>query len=1071
MSALEIFGTRSWVQPECSGWGRLASRSTLVPFDDADGARRGREASRWFLSLDGVWRFQLVARPQDVDSAFADPAAEPPGFAPIDVPGNWTLQGWDRPHYTNVVMPFANDPPDVPEENPTGLYRRTVTMPAAWAGRRVVLHLGGAESVVYVWWNGRPVGFSKDSRLPAEFDVTPFVRPGENVLAVAVVRWSDGSWLEDQDHWWMAGLHREVFLYSTESVYLADVRATAGLAADRTTGTLAVQARVGTAGAADVAAGHRVEFQVETLAGRALHARPLGGEVPLFVRGGIHRELLSGVLFPGPHVEAEARFRRVRPWSSEVPQLYRLVVRLLDPDGRCVEATAFRIGFRSVELAERKLLLNGCPVAIRGVNRHDHDERRGKAVTAESMRRDVLLMKRAGFNAVRTAHYPNDPRFYDFCDELGLWVIDEANVESHARQRSLAHDPRFGRAIEERVQRMVLRDANHPSIVAWSLGNEAGYGPAHDAAAAWIRRVDPSRPIHYEGALMDAWHAHEAQVAGKVPRGGAVPVDAPATDLICPMYPTIAALVAWARKPGSGKPLIMCEYSHAMGNSNGNLADYWEAIEREPGLQGGFLWDWADQGLLQETDDGRPYWAYGGHFGDEPNDANFCINGIVGPDRAPHPAVEEHRKLAQPVRVHAKDLRRGRIAVENRQDFRDLSWLRARFEVLVDGERVQTGRVKLPRTGPGETAICELQLRRPKLSPGQECRLELVFVAAREEPGFGIGDEVAWEQLELPVRAPAVRARKPDGVLSLDPDGDLVRVGWEGGWADLDARRGRIACLGVGEVSCLAQGPHLDLWRAPTDNDAGMAGIFGPRRRWLEWGLDGLKSECLSARVTRRAGCVGLRARHRLTGADPTLAIEHTEAWWLLPTGDLVGRHQVRVPRAFDDLPRIGLSFVLPPGFDEVEWFGRGPHECYRDRRAGARVRRFRASVANFYVPYVLPQEHGNRCDVRWFSLARAADGVGLLCVGPDGGEFAASHYTAADLHAARTTADLEARPEVHVRTDVAQRGVGTGACGPDTLPAYRIGPGRFRFAVRLRPYRLGSEEPGRLARAEWRTP
>jgi len=1069
MSALEAFGTRTWVRPECSGLGRLPARATLVPFPDDEAARVDREASRWYLPVDGEWRFRLADRPEAVDAEFADRRHEPPGFAPIDVPGNWTLQGYDRPHYTNVVMPFAEDPPEVPEENPTGLYRTAVSIPKNWAGRRIVLHLGGAESVAYVWWNGQPVGFSKDSRLPAEFDVTELAEPGENLLAVAVVRWSDGSWLEDQDHWWMAGLHREVYLYSTEAVHLADVRATAGLDADGTTGTLDVEARIGTGVSADAAAGHRVEFRVETLAGKALARKPLGGEVPVFVRGNRHREMISGMVFPGPAVRADARFPRVRPWSSERPQLYRLITSLLDAKGRVVEVASCRIGFRSVELGDRELLLNGKPVLIRGVNRHDHDETRGKAVTPESMRRDVLLMKRAGFNAVRTAHYPNDPRFYDFCDELGLWVIDEANVESHARQRSLAHDPRFGSAIEERVKRMVARDGNHPSIIAWSLGNEAGYGPAHDAAAAWVRRVDPSRPIHYEGALMDPWHALEGRVSGTLKSAGP-PVDAPATDLICPMYPTIDGLVEWARRPGSNKPLIMCEYSHAMGNSNGNLADYWEVIEREPGLQGGFIWDWADQGLLQETPDGRPYWAYGGHFGDEPNDANFCINGIVGPDRAAHPAVEEHRKLAQPVRVRGRNLRQGKVELENRQDFRDLSWLRGRFAVLVDGVPVQRGKVRLPRVGPGETAKCELPIRRPVLEPGQECHLELVFVAARDEPGFAAGAEVAWEQLDLPWRARAARPRRAEGEISLDRAGDRTRVTWNGGWAEIDEPRGALAQLGLGDVACLERGPALDLWRAPTDNDAGMAGLFGPRRRWLEWGLDELQSECVTTRVTQSANRVCFRASHRLTGTDANLAIEHHETWWFLPHGEVIGRHRVKVPRAFEDLPRLGLSFVLPPGFDAVEWFGRGPHECYRDRRAGARVGRFAATVEDFYEPYVYPQEHGNRCDARWFALAQQSTGAGLLCMGPEGGEFSASHYTAADLAAAQTIADLEPRPEVYVRSDVAQRGMGTGACGPDTLPAYRVTPGTFRFDFRLRPFRVGSEDPGTLARMEWET-
>ena len=482
---------KSFEQPECTGLLRLPARAPLVPYPDADGARRGG-VSPWTFPLDGRWRFLGVESPAEAPADFAEPDFDDAAWRTIDVPGAWTLQGFDRPHYTNVVMPFGGEPPAVPERNPTGLYRARFALPDGWAGRRVVLEFGAAESVLYAYVNGRAVGLSKGSRLPAAFDVTDALRPGVNIVAAAVVRWSDASWIEDQDQWWHAGLTRGVTLTATDDGWLHDVAATATLDDDLATGVLRARAEVGFRGAPP--AGWRVDFRLETLEGRALHRAALGGPVPRFEHGPPLREFVSAMQFAGPFVEATLRVPRVRAWSSESPALYRLVALLKDAEGRVREATALRVGFRRVEIRGGELLLNGKAVLIRGMNRHEHDPRTGRTLDPAAIRRDLALMKQHHVNAVRTAHYPNDPRFYDLCDELGLYVVDETDLESHARQKSLCHDPRYAPAILDRGMRMVLRDRSHPCVVLWSLGNEAGYGAAHDALAAWIRRTDPSRP-------------------------------------------------------------------------------------------------------------------------------------------------------------------------------------------------------------------------------------------------------------------------------------------------------------------------------------------------------------------------------------------------------------------------------------------------------------------------------------------------------------------------------------------------------------------------------------------------
>jgi beta-galactosidase len=1047
---------RSHLCPELFELGRLPMRAPLLPFPDAAGARGPREASPWFLSLDGRWRFRCVGRPEEAPADFPAPGFDDSGWGELPVPSNWTLHGHDRPHYTNVVMPFGTEPPAVPEDNPTGLYRRRFSLPKGWLGRRVVLHVGGAESVLHVWVNGRFVGMGKDSRLASEFEIQEHLREGQNLLTALVVRWSDASWLEDQDHWWMAGIHREVFLYSTDRVYLADLEVRAGLTEDLRDGTLDLRVRVGFADRPE--RGWSVRARLETERGRALGA-PLAGEVPVFERGSLEREMIGAYAFRGHRVQLRAILPRVAPWSAEQPARYRLGVELLDPGGRTREATACWIGFRKVEIGGRGLLLNGRRVKIRGVNRHDFHPETGKTVSREDMRRDVELMKQLGFNAVRTSHYPNDPAFLDLCDELGLWVVDEANVETHARWASLVHDPAYRAAILARVSRMVERDRNHPSVIGWSLGNESGYGSVHEAAAAWVRSADPTRFVHYEGAIARSWLA-DPQAAERTT----------ATDVICPMYPEIADLVRAARRRGR-KPIVMCEYSHAMGNSNGSLSDYWDAIERHPRLQGGFVWDWIDQGLLCTDPSGLPYFGYGGDFGDRPNDGNFCLNGVVGPDRAPHPAAFEHRQLACPVAVEPIDAERGRFRLRNRQDFRDLSWVSGEYEVSVDGSVVERGKLPLPSVGPGGSAPLRVALRRPTLRSGEECHLTLRFRTRRALAWAPRGHELGFAQFALASRpraaAPSRRAGGLD-VVGRERDGRL-RVDCGTAGFDFDLEDGLIDGIHLAGRPLLVEPPRLALWRAPTDNDGiRLEGRTRPdaRRRWLAQGLDRVHQALREATWLRtREGAFELRLRHALHGADPALEIVHERRIRVLPGGELRVAERVRIPGELDDLPRVGVRLALAPGLDWLEWFGRGPHESYPDRERGAWLGRFHSRVRDTYVPYVRPQEHGSHQDTRWFALADPDRSAAVLFVAGRPLAYTASHFAPEDLDAAAHTCDLVPRSEVIVHLDAAVRGLGTASCGPDTLPRYRVRAGLHRFGWSLRPFDPRRDRAAPLAR------
>ncbi len=1043
---------RTWVQPELAGLGRLPARATLYPFPNPETARTcDRETSPWFLSLNGDWRFRLATRPEAVPPNFTDRAFDDTGWASLPVPSNWTMHGHDRPHYTNVRMPFDIPPPNVPDDNPTGLYRRTVRVPADWSGRRIVLHVGGAESVLYVWVNGEAVGMGKDSRLPQEFDLTPFVAPGEEALiCCSVIKWSDASFVEDQDQWWMGGIHREVFLYCTGRTWIDDVFAVAALKEDLIEGCLTVTARLGFAD--PPRDGWIVRADLFDGDGRPVLTEPLTGTVK--ANGADHHP------YRGPLniVTLTADIPAPAPWSSESPALHTLVVSLHDGDGPAVEATSCRVGFRRVELGDRELLINGKPVMIAGMNRHEHHPVRGKTITREDMIADIELMKRFNVNAVRCSHYPNAEAWYDLCDEYGLYLIDEANVEAHAYLHQLCADPRYATQFLERGLRMVERDKNHPSVVVWSLGNESGYGPNHDAMAGWIRRRDPSRPLHYEGAIW-GWDKSVKTGFGEGP--GAGDGGKPASDLICPMYPSIESLVAWAEDddPADRRPMILCEYSHAMGNSNGSLGDYWDAFETHHGLQGGFIWEWADHGIQKHDDRGRPFMAYGGDFGDTPNDLNFCCDGIVGADRIPHPGLWEFKKLVQPVTVTWEDEAAGRLKVRNRRDFTDLSDLIGTWVLEADGEAVARGRLPALKTRPGASEVVTIDLPPMATSEAREMFLTVRFNLALATRWASAGHEVAWDQLDRGrlARKEATGgrdARGPGKRLRVEQDGVGIRVIGEGFEVGFSAAEGRLSRLTWRNHPVLTGGPRLQIWRGATDND-GIKGWTGQKRkplgRWKAAGLDNLAFLEPTLTVSHGADGAVVVTIVQIVACEAAGGVVHTHSYEIGDDGArLFVRNDFRVDPALDDLPRLGVTMTLPDDFEALEWFGRGPLENYIDRNRAAAVGCWSGAVSGQYVPYVLPQEHGNKTDLRWIELA--GDHAAVRFTPADLCEGSATRFTPADLFAAAHTTDLTPRTEVIVNLDVRQRGLGTGSCGPDTLDRYRIGAGDYRLDFEISP-------------------
>ena len=873
-------------------------------------------------------------------------------------PSNWELQGYGVPIYVDAGLPFAEnpEPPFVDhEDNPVGSYRRSFTVPESWRDGEIYLHFGGVRSAMYVWVNGREVGYSEGSKTPAEFRVTDFVRAGENTLAVEVYRYSDGSYLEDIDYWRVSGIERDVFLFATPRDHLWDFFVHAD-------------------------ADGRLKLEVETRGSPSVSMRLLD-------------KFGSTVLEQDNVSSVDARVEAPLLWTAETPNLYTLI---LSVPGQVI---ATKIGFRTVEVRDGLLRVNGVPVTLKGVNRHEHDPDTGRVVTEASMLQDIRLMKEFNVNAVRTSHYPNVARWYELCDEHGLYVVDEANVESNGvsfdRSITLANRPEWREAHLDRMRRMVERDKNHPSIIIWSLGNEAGDGSNFEATYAWTKERDPSRPVQYE---MTDIRAH--------------------TDIVAPMYARIHILEAYASEPRE-RPLILCEYAHAMGNSVGNLQDYWDAIYANEQLQGGFIWDWVHQGLRETTANGESYFTYGGDYGPPgtPSADNFCINGLVSPDREPHPSLWEVKKVYQPVRFVAQDLSTGRVRIENRHDFVNLAELEFGWVVRADGDIVAKAKGLQVDVGPHASHEVTLELPEIESAPGVEYFLELSF---RDD----VHHEVAWEQFDLPSSAPksAVDIRRVSKMTPRLTEQE-IRIEGDRFVITFDRIRGTLVSITYEGVEVLRSGPEPNFWRAPTDNDYGNE---MPARQgiWRTAGPDRIVQDVSYRQNSDRDVIVDVVAQIEPGGS------RLETSYHVYGSGDIVVDHRFVPGRpGLPDLPRFGMTLTLPAAFDNMQWFGRGPHETYWDRKTGARVGLYRGDVIDQHHPYIRPQENGNKSDVRWVALTNG-DGVGLLAVGLPLLDVSAYPFLNEDFDAGprkrqRHTTDVRRRDLVTLNLDEKQMGVG----------------------------------------------
>lgn len=1005
-----------WENPKMIGQNKKPAHVTLVPYANIQQALEGkRTKSPYFKLLNGIWKFNWVKNPGDRPKEFYKEDFDVNKWDDISVPGNWQMKGYGIPIYTNVKEPWSverTNPPHIPHDyNPVGSYRREFTIPHDWKEREVFLAFEGVKSAFYVWVNGERVGYSQGSMTPAEFNITPYIHIGSNILAVEVYRWSDGSYLEDQDMWRFSGIYRDVYLFSIPKVHIRDFLAWTDLDNNYENAMLRIGTKVRNYSESNSGI-HYVEVSLFDANNKPVFAEPIPESVMVEKGEEATLELDKKVINP-------------KKWSAEYPYLYTLVLTLKNQYGKVIEVESDKIGFREVEIKDGQILVNGVPILIKGVNRHEHDPDYGRIVPLERMIQDIKLMKQFNINAVRTSHYPDDPKWLALCDEYGIYIHSDANIESHAFWGKFANDPEWKASFMDRCIRMVERDKNHPCVIIWSLGNEAGFGPNHIAMAEWVHQNDPTRPVTYRNVK-----------------------DPQVTDIANACYPSISSLIEIGEDQKDKRPFIMEEYAHSMGNSTGNLQDYWDVIEKYKRLRGGYIWEWVDQGIRQKVGEDEEWFAYGGDFGDHPNDGNFCINGLVFPDRRIKPALWEVKKVYQPIKVKPVDLIAGKVQIINKYHFTNLSELNVSWKLLEDDKVLQEGILTKIDIAPQESKIVTIPFGKLELTSGAEYWLELSFTLPQATSWAPEGHEVAWEQFNVPFKVAAGIAvdiaKMPK--LRLKQSGSESVV--EGSDFDLvfSKREGTIISFKYNGKELVKNGPVPHFWRAPIDNDVGN-GMPYRLGIWRSAGRDRQIKEVTVKKIKPQIVQIKVRA------VLPPGESRYETVYTVYGSGDVVVSNRFTPGCKLPGLPRFGMQMAIPGEFNTFLWYGRGPHENYWDRKTGAAIRVYEGTVSGQYVPYIMPQENGYKTDVRWAALMNN-EGIGLLAVGMPLLSVSAHNFTTEDLERAKHTYELRVRDYIMLNLDYKQMGVGgDDSWGAQTHPEYRLPARSYSYKMRFRPY------------------
>lgn len=1020
-TAVSAQSVPDWENPAVFRVNNEPAHASLMPYADlASAATFDRGKSALYQSLNGVWKFRYLKNPSETPIGFSAPAFQDASWDKIEVPGNWQLQGkYDLPVFTNIKHPFKVDPPRVPhDDNPTGLYRTTFKIPEKWKGNQVFLHFAGIQSAGRVYLNGKPVGYSEDAMTPAEYNITGFLEPGENTLAVQVMNWSDGSYLEDQDFWRLSGIYRDVFLYATPPQHIRDYQVITELDDRYADATLKVRLNLKNYAAA---ASRNLSVNIsltDATSNRVFERKVMAGPI------GAGKETVLNL---------DQAIRGPLKWTAETPHLYKLCMELFDPSGNLMEVIGAKIGFREVEIRNGLLLFNGKPIKIKGTNRHEFDMVRGRALTRESMVRDIVLMKRHNINAVRTCHYPNDPEWYSLCDEYGLYVMDEANIESHElwadRQYYIADKTAWKAAMVDRGLSMAQRDKNHPCIFSWSMGNETGWGANFDAMCRAIKTLDPSRPIHYESKT-----PAYANILSRY-------------DIISTMYPKLDDIVRLMNEDPS-RPVIICEYAHTMGNSLGNFKEYWDLFYRYPRLQGGFNWDWVDQGLRSKDDQGREYWNVVNLI-----DGANANDGLINPDRIPQPELNEFKKTVQNIRVEGVDASRGELRIFNLFFFRTLEDVEMRWEISRDGLAVQSGLIDQLKVGPMDSMGLSIPVDKELLVPHSELYLNLSFRLKNDTPYAERGFEIAKEQLEIVSPAgPSVGPDSPpaQGMLGWEQGEKIIISGTDFKLA-FDAATGVLCEYRYRGATLLSEPLMPCFWRVPTDNDEG-GGESSFAHRWRVAGLDHYSVKVNAVHLNpRENGKLELEVLSTLSFKEGrmNLAAHYT----VEPDGRVDVQLDLTLLDDFPPLARMGVQLAMPSAYDHITWYGRGPFENYQDRKGSAHVGLYSGSVADQYFEYVMPQENGNKTDVRWIKVMDKAE-TGLKVTGDPLLEVNVQDYSQRALNDAKTSHSLARGEKTYIHVDLKQMGLGgDDSWSPRVHEEYQLKDKNYRLRFSLKAF------------------
>jgi beta-galactosidase len=1027
---------RDWENPGMIEQNREYPHSTFISYSDEGSALDDdKTASPNYLSLDGTWKFHLTKSPDQRPCWFFKDDYDTRDWDNIEVPSNWEMKGYDVPIYVNITYPFKKNPPFIPHEyNPVGSYKRDFKIPSGWKNKEIFLQFGAVASAFYVWVNEQLVGYSQDSKTPAEFDITKYLRKGKNSLAVEVYRWCDGSYLEDQDFWRMSGIQRTVFLHARPGTYINDFFAVGDLENNYKDGLFNL----------DV-----------SLSKRRGNEDEVSVEAKLIDNGqDIYSDTEPVKLSDNKaDIKFKKSFQDIIKWSAETPDLYSLVITIKNTNGEVLESVGSKIGFRKVEIKNSQLLVNGVAIRIKGTNMHEHDEINGHVVSKDMVLKDIRIMKSNNINAVRTSHYPQQEFWYEMCDRYGLYLIDEADIESHGigydKDVTLADKPEWAAAHLDRMQRMVERDKNHPSVIIWSLGNEAGDGQNFLADYKWTKKRDATRPVQYERAEKNTNTTKRH------------------TDIYCPMYSKIEDLEAYAKDEKSDRPLIMCEYAHAMGNSTGNLQDYWNVIEKYPKLQGGLIWDWVDQGILKTDENGEKYWAYGGDFGEEgvPSDGNFCINGLTLPDRTVKPGLIEVKKVYQYIGFEPVNLNAGLVKIKNKYDFTNLSEFNFDWEVVSDGSIIQSGKLSLPDSKPGTETLVKIPLEKINPEPGSEYFLNMRTSRSQEWNLVPEDHIYATAQFKLPPEGEPVKiSPEKYGVLQEETRGNDLEVAGADLKIVFNLETGRLSSFNFKGRELFLKGPEPDFWRAPTDNDYG----YGMDNMLVVWKKAGEGSVITKADISQpEPGKVVVVFRYDIKGLSGEKIAGYSTVYTILGTSDMIISNSFeKLSDKVPELPRMGMQMQLSSEFMNLKWFGRGPYENYSDRKTSADVGLYESTAADQYVPYVRPQENGYKTDTRWLTLTDD-NGTGILVSGNPVFCFAAlnnihddfespgklSQYRK-DAKSANTHINsVKPRKLVNLNVDMGQMGVGgDNSWGAPIHPEYRLLGRKYGYSFRIRP-------------------